>query len=136
MTEQSLLLIKPDAVKKNHVGHIITITEQHGFTLKNIKVLQFDRKSAAEFYMMHEGKEFYEQLLDFMCSGTTVALHLERVDAVAKLLELVGDADPEKRSPDTIRAMFADGVTKNAVHASDSPLSAKRELGLIFKGAF
>ncbi len=136
MIEQSLLLIKPDAVKKNHVGHIITITEEHGFTLKYMKVLQFDRESAAEFYMMHEGKDFYEKLLDFMCSGTTVALLLERIDAVAKLRELVGDADPAKRKPDTIRAMFADGVTENAVHASDSPLSAKREIGLIFKGGY
>ncbi|HPV14788.1 MAG TPA: nucleoside-diphosphate kinase [Candidatus Cloacimonadota bacterium] len=135
MTEQSLLLIKPDAVKKNHVGHIITIMEQRGFTLKNIKVLQFDRKRAAEFYMMHAGKDFYERLLDFMCSGTTVALLLERIDAVAKLRKLVGDADPNKRAPDTIRAMFADGVTENAVHASDSTLSAKREIALIFKGA-
>lgn len=136
MIEQSLLLIKPDAVKKNHVGHIITIAEEQGFILKYIKVLQFDRESAAEFYMMHKGKEFYERLLDFMCSGTTVALLLERVDAVAKLRELVGDVDPDKRKPNTIRALFADGVTENAVHASDSPLSAKREIGLIFKGAY
>jgi len=62
-------------------------------------------------------------------------LLLERIDAVAKLRKLVGDADPNKRAPDTIRAMFADGVTENAVHASDSTLSAKREIALIFKGA-
>lgn len=136
MIEQSLMLIKPNAVNKNHVGHIITITEEHGFTLKNIKVLQFDRQSAAEFYMVHEGKEFFERLLDFMCSGTTVALLLERKDAVNKLRELVGDADPEIRKPNTIRATFADSITENAVHASDSPLTAKREIALIFKGAY
>ena len=75
--------------------------------------------------MMHEGKEFYEQLLDFMCSGTTVALHLERVDAVAKLLELVGDTDPEEKPKHHPRHVCR-WRHQNAVHASDSPLSAKR----------
>jgi len=132
MNEQSLLLIKPNAVEHHHVGHIISIVEAHGFVITNIKVFKFERDRAEEFYAMHRGKEFYARLVSFMCSGDTIALLLEKKDAVAKLRDLVGDADPAKRLPGTIRALYADGVTENAVHASDSPEAAKREIGLVF----
>jgi nucleoside-diphosphate kinase len=132
MNEQSLLLIKPNAVEHHHVGHIISMVEDYGFVLTNIKTFKFTRERAEEFYEMHRGKEFFERLVTFMCSGVTIAILLERQEAVSRLRELVGDADPGKRKPDTIRAMYADGVTENAVHASDSPEAASREISLVF----
>ena len=132
MTDRSLLLIKPNAVQHHHVGHIISIVEDHGFKLRDIKIFQFTSASAEEFYEAHRGKEFFERLVRFMCSGETIALLLERNDAVELLRELVGDADPAKRAPHTIRASYAEGVTENAVHASDSIAASKREIKLIF----
>ncbi|HQP26372.1 MAG TPA: nucleoside-diphosphate kinase, partial [Candidatus Syntrophosphaera sp.] len=78
------------------------------------------------------GKEFFDRLVEFMCSAPSVALLLEKENAVKELRELIGDADPEKRGPGTIRDLYAEGVTENAVHASDSEASAERETRLIF----
>lgn len=132
MIEQTLLLIKPNAVLHKHAGEIISIIESHAFVLRNIKVIQFDRHFAALFYEEHRGKEFFERLLDFMCSGTTIALLLEKENAVSALRELVGDANPSKRKSGTIRDIYAEGITENAVHASDSLDHAKREIALVF----
>lgn len=132
MNQQTLLLIKPNAVAHQHVGHIISIIEDYGFTIMNIKVFQFTREKAEFFYIMHKDKGFYERLVDFMCSGVTFALLLEKKNAVEELRELIGEVEPEKRKPGTIRALYADGVTENAVHASDSLSNAKREISLIF----
>lgn len=132
MTDQTLFLIKPNAVQHKHIGHIISIVEENGFVLRNIKIIKFDCDSAGVFYAMHKGKEFYDRLVSFMCSGDTIALHLSRRNAVQKLRELVGDADPDKREQGTIRSLYAEGITENAVHASDSDEAAAREIELIF----
>lgn len=132
MNEQSILLIKPNAVEHHHVGHIISIVEDNGFVMTNIKTMKFSRELAEDFYAMHRGKEFFERLVSFMCSGVTIAILLERNEAVMRLRDLVGDADPAKRTPGTIRSLYADGVTENAVHASDCIESAKREIKLVF----
>lgn len=132
MTQKTLLLIKPNAVQAQHIGHIISIVEEHGFLLMDVKVLKFCNGLAEEFYIAHKGKEFYQRLLEFMCSGETVALLLKRTNAIEKLRELVGSADPAERAPNTIRHLYANGVTENAVHASDSEEAAKREIELIF----
>ncbi len=132
MNEQSLLLIKPNAVLHRHIGHVISIVENKGFIIRNIKVFQFTSDLAAEFYREHQAKGFYGRLINFMVSGPTVAVLLEKTNAVSELRDLVGDAEPEKREPHTIRAIYAEGVTENAVHASDSISSAIREIELIF----
>ncbi|MEF3694771.1 MAG: nucleoside-diphosphate kinase [Candidatus Cloacimonadota bacterium] len=132
MSEKTLLLIKPNAIMHKHAGEIISIVESHAFVLRDIKIISFTKELAAEFYCEHLGKEFYERLIAFMCSGPTIALLLEHHEAVASLRELVGDTDPAKRKAHTIRYKFAEGVTENAVHASDSPEHAKREIRLIF----
>lgn len=132
MNEQTLLLIKPNAVHHKHIGHIISIIETRGFIIRNIKIFQFTTDSASDFYRDHRGKSFFDKLVSFMVSGTTVALLLEKKNAMADLRELVGDADPEKRKPGTIRSIYAEGVTENAVHASDSMENAHREIKLIF----
>jgi len=132
MNEQSLLLIKPNAVDHKHIGHIITIVESKGFIIRNVRVFQFTKESATEFYYEHAGKEFFHRLITFMISGTTIALILEKRNAVAELRELVGDADPQTRKAGSIRALYAEGITENAVHASDSINHAMREIRLIF----
>jgi len=132
MTEQTLLLIKPNAVLNHHVGHIIAMIEAKGFIIRNMRSFQFSKESASVFYEMHRGKEFFNRLVEFMISGTTVALLLEKNNAVEDLRDLIGDADPLKRKPGTLRFIFAQGVTENAVHGSDSPDNAKREIKLIF----
>jgi len=136
MIDRSLLLIKPNAVQHHHVGHIISIVEEHGFQLRDIKIFQFTNASAEVFYEAHRGKEFFDRLIKFMCSGVTVALLLERNDAVEQLRELVGDADPTVRDPNSIRDRYADGITENAVHGSDSIEAAKREIRLIFGNSY
>ena len=132
MNQQTLLLIKPNAVMHKHAGNIISIIETKAFLLRDIKVMQFTPETAAAFYQEHLGREFYDRLIKFMCSGTTIALLLEKANAVADLRELVGDTDPAKRKPGTIRHLYAEGITENAVHASDSPEHAQREIRLIF----
>lgn len=132
MSERSLLLIKPNAVEHHHVGHIISILEEGGFELEEIKEFQFTPESAGIFYAAHKGKEFYDRLISFMCSGPTIGIIVMKDNAIEGLREIIGAVDPKERKPGTIRALYAEGVTENAVHASDSKDNAKREIGLIF----
>lgn len=132
MKQRTLLLIKPNAVLHRHAGEIIHMIEQSAFLMRDLKIIRFDADLAAKFYAEHLGKEFYPRLIDFMCSGNTIAVLLEKENAITDLRKLVGDTDPAKREPFTIRALYAEGITENAVHASDSPEHADREISLIF----
>lgn len=133
MKEKSLLLIKPDAVRNKHIGHIITILEENNFHFCALKLFRFDRELAENFYAEHQGKDFYENLLNFMMSDFTVAIIVQKENAVQELRDLIGDVNPAIRKPRTIRYLYAEGITENAVHASDSVISAEREIGIIFK---
>lgn len=135
MIEKTLFLIKPNAVAHKHVGHIITMVEQQGFYISEIRKFSFTPDLAAEFYAEHIGKPFYPRLVDFMCSGDTIGLILEKENAIHDLRELIGDVEPAKRKPHTIRAKYGEGVTENGVHASDCPVSAAREIPIIFPDA-
>ncbi|MBM4403637.1 MAG: nucleoside-diphosphate kinase [Candidatus Cloacimonetes bacterium] len=132
MTQHTLMLIKPNAVEQHHIGQIITIVEQHGFTIRNIRMFHFNDVLAHRFYNVHEGKPFFDRLIAFMTSGDTVALLLKKENAVEELRNLIGEVEPEKRKPGTIRYQFAEGVTENAVHASDTIENAAEEIRLIF----
>jgi nucleoside-diphosphate kinase len=132
MTRRTLLLIKPNAVLHHHIGHIISIVEDAGFRLAEMKEFQFTPDSATIFYEMHQGKDFYQRLLDFMCSGPTVGIIAEKDNAVEDMRELIGEVDPAHRKHGTIRDLYSEGITENAVHASDSPENAEREIGLVF----
>jgi nucleoside-diphosphate kinase len=134
MTGQTLLLIKPNATAKGHIGEIITIIEQNNYEIRQLKSFRFDLDLANAFYEEHVGKEFFARLVKFMTSGLTVAALLVKENAVSDLRALIGDTNPEKRKPGTIRYLYADSITENAVHASDSPKHAKREIDLIFPG--
>lgn len=132
MTQQTLLLIKPNAVKHKHIGEIISILEKEGYHLQAMKLFRFDEALAARFYAEHQGKGFYERLINFMCSDNTVGIIVEKENAITALRDLIGAVEPELRKPNTIRYLYGEGVTENGVHASDSEQSALREIGIIF----
>jgi nucleoside-diphosphate kinase len=132
MPETTLLLIKPNAVKNKNIGEIISIIEKDNFQIKDIKYFHFDENLLNEFYKEHIGKSFFVNLKAFMISDITIALKLERENAINRLRQLNGDTDPAKRETGTIRSLYADTITANAVHSSDSEENAKRELGIIF----
>ncbi len=132
MKQRSLLLIKPNAVRHGHIGHIISLIEKGGYHLLALKLFRFERELASRFYAEHIGKSFFENLVEFMMSDDTVAIVVEKENAICDLRDLIGAVEPEKRKPGTIRFLFGEGVTENGVHASDSESSAVREIGVIF----
>ncbi|MEO0232751.1 MAG: nucleoside-diphosphate kinase [candidate division WOR-3 bacterium] len=132
MKERSLLVIKPDAVKKKKIGKIIEILEENGFEIKDIKMKRLKKEEAEKFYMPHKGKDFFNKLIDFITSGEVVGILVEKENAIEKLRELVGETDPKKARCGTIRHMFGENITENAVHAADSLESFKREVSIFF----
>ncbi len=132
MMEQTLVMIKPNVVKKARAGQVMARWEQEGFRILGMKQLWLTRSQAAAFYAEHRGKPFFDGLVDFMTSGPIVALVLERENAIAANRDLMGPTDPAQAGRDTLRGQFADSLTKNAVHGSDSPLSAAREIAFFF----
>lgn len=134
MSERTLLLIKPDAVERNLTGKIIERLETSGFKLVHLKMLRLSEADARRFYRVHEGKPFLDDLVAFMSSGPIVAICLEKNKAVSDLRELIGATDPTKALCGTIRQCFALDITRNSVHASDSPENAGIEIGFFFEG--
>lgn len=132
-TEYTLSLIKPDAVKANHIGDIVARFEKNGLHIAAIKMVFLTKDQAAEFYAVHKDRPFYNDLVAFMSSGPIVAIVLEGNDAVAKNREIMGATDPKKAAAGTLRADFAESVQKNAVHGSDSRDNAKKEIMFFFK---
>ena len=130
--EQTLLIIKPNAVEDHNIGKIITIMEQKGLTIKNMKMETFTKERAEGFYDIHRGKPFFDRLIEFMTSGPIVLMVLEHENCVEYIREIIGATDPDKASEGTIRKLFARSLTENAVHASDSPGNALKEISYIF----
>ena len=129
---QSLLLIKPNAIRKNKIGAILAEIEEIGCTIKNIRMMTFSLDQAQEFYAVHKGKEFFERHITFITSGPIVAAVLECENCIEYVRNFIGNTDPAKAAEGTIRKLFGDTLTKNAVHASDSDENARREIRLIF----
>lgn len=130
--QRTLSLIKPDAVKADHIGEIIARFEKSGLKVIALKMTQLDRIKAGEFYAAHREKPFFQDLVAFMTSGPIVAIVLEGPNAVAKNRELMGATDFRKALPGTIRKDFASSMTQNAVHGSDSPEAAEKEVAFFF----
>ncbi len=128
----SLLLIKPNATRRNLIGAIIKMLEDNRFTVKHLKSFTMTDELAAGFYAEHLGKNFYNELVSFMKSGTTIGVVVSKDNAVQDLRTLVGSTNPANANPGTIRYLYGETVSFNAVHASDSPNSAQREINLIF----
>jgi nucleoside-diphosphate kinase len=132
--EQTLSIIKPDAVKKNVIGEIIARFEQNGLRIAAMKRIQLSRQEAEGFYYVHKERPFFDSLTMFMTEGPIVVMVLEGDDAIAKNRALMGATNPENADPGTIRKDFADSIERNAVHGSDSPESAAFEVLFFFSG--
>jgi len=130
--ERTLSIIKPDAVAKNVIGQIYSRFEQAGLRIVAAKMLRLSREQAEGFYAEHKGRPFFPALIDFMTSGPVTVQVLEGENAVLKNRELMGATNPQNAEAGTIRADFADSIDANAVHGSDAPASAAREIAYFF----
>ena len=133
--ERTLSIIKPDAVGKNVIGQIESRFEAAGLTIVAMKMLQLDDEVAGGFYAEHKERPFYQDLVGFMTSGPVVVQVLEGENAIAKNRELMGATNPMEAEAGTIRADFATSIDANAVHGSDSPESAAREVAYFFQAS-
>lgn len=131
--EKTLVMIKPNAVRKNVIGKILDRFETAGLRIAGARLEHLSEEKCRRFYTEHDGKPFFAELVTFMSSGPAMLLALEGENAILGARGLMGDTNPEKAAPGTIRADFADNMTENAVHGSDSPDSARRELEFHFK---
>jgi nucleoside-diphosphate kinase len=130
--ERTLSLIKPDAVRKNAIGAIISMLEAGGLKVVGAKLLRLSRAQAEGFYAVHRERPFFSSLCEFMTSGPIVALVLEGENAIAKNREIMGVTDSKKAAPGTIRARFGTNIEQNAVHGSDAPETARTEVAYFF----
>ena len=129
---QTLLLIKPNAVRKNRIGAVLAALEGRGLVIRKMKMFTFTRDHAEEFYAVHKGKPFFETLISFMTSGPIVAAVLEHENCVEYVRQVIGNTDSAKAADGTIRKLYGDSLTENAVHASDSDENAQREIAIAF----
>jgi nucleoside-diphosphate kinase len=130
--EQTLSIIKPDAVAKGVIGKIMDRFESNGLRIAAAKKMQLSEADAQAFYAVHSERPFFKDLVDFMISGPVVAMVLEGEGAMAKNRDLMGATNPKEAEPGTIRADFADSIDANAVHGSDSVENAKNEIKFFF----
>lgn len=133
MTEQTLSIIKPDCVEENQIGNVLEYFEREGLSIVAAKMTRLSREQAGEFYGIHKGKPFFDELLDFMTSGPVFISVLEGPNAVALNRKIMGATDPKKADKGTIRGDFASSIDRNAVHGSDSLENAKIEIAFFFK---
>ena len=131
---RTLLIIKPDATKRNLVGHIILRLENAGYKLVSMRMLTLSVEQAQKFYAVHKERPFYKTLVDFMTSGKVVPMVLEKDNAVTDLRVLVGATNPEEAACGTIRQEIGRNVEQNSVHASDSDDNAVGEISFFFEG--
>ena len=132
MTQRTLVLVKPDGVRRGLVGEIVGRLEHKGFTIVAMELRTLDRETASKHYAEHEGKPFFAELVDFICGGPLVALVVEGHRAVEAVRTLMGVTDPVAPTPGSIRGDFALEIGQNLVHGSDSVESATREIALFF----
>ena len=130
--ERTLSIMKPDAVSKRLVGTILVRFEQAGLVLVASKMLQLTKEQAEGFYVEHKEKPFFDSLIEFMTSGPILVEVFQGENAVARYREVIGNTDPALAAAGTVRADFAESKQENAVHGSDSPASAAREIAYFF----
>jgi nucleoside-diphosphate kinase len=130
--QETLFMIKPDAVKGRKVGLILAEIEKAGFEIVDMRQIRLTPEQARRFYAVHEGKPFLNELVAFMSSGPAVPCRLRRENAVLGLRDVIGATDPKEAKPGTIRALYAESKGMNAVHASDSPENAAIEIEFMF----
>ena len=132
MSNRTFAIIKPDAVKKGNTGKIYDRIISAGFNILGAKLIKMSLLQAQEFYSVHKGSPFYEELTEFMSSGQLMVLALEKDNAVTAWRDTIGATNPEEAAEGTIRLDFAASIGENAVHGSDSDENAKKEIGFFF----
>lgn len=130
--EKTLVIIKPDAVKKNLIGEIISRFEKNGLRVAALKKIKMTKQEAKGFYIVHKDRPFYESLTDFMSEGPIVVMVLEGENAITKVRKIMGATNPAQAEEGTIRKDFAENIERNAVHGSDSQQSANYEIPYFF----
>ncbi|OGB93394.1 MAG: nucleoside-diphosphate kinase [candidate division NC10 bacterium RIFCSPLOWO2_12_FULL_66_18] len=130
--QRTLVMVKPDAVRRKQVGEVIRRFEAAGLTIRALKMVSLERRDAEGFYQVHRERPFFVSLTQFMSSGPTVAMVLEGPEAIARVRQLMGATDPAKAEPGTIRRDLATSIEQNVVHGSDSPESAAYEIPYFF----
>lgn len=136
MSEKTLAIIKPDAVKKRVVGKIIDRIEKEGFEIHGLTMRRLAKIEAEGFYAVHKDKPFFDSLTDFMSSGKIITMVLERDDAISHWRKTMGATDPSLADPGTIRRTFGFSIERNATHGSDAPETAAFEIGYFYKDRF
>lgn len=131
----TLAIIKPDAVRAGNTGKILAHLEGAGFVVRAARLVKLTVAQAEAFYEVHRERPFYRPLVTFMTSGPALALALERDNAVAYLRQVIGATDPAEAKPGTVRKLYGESKERNAIHASDSPDTAARELAFFFTEA-
>ncbi|WP_026369192.1 nucleoside-diphosphate kinase [Kallotenue papyrolyticum] len=131
--ERSLIILKPDAVQRGLIGTIIGRLEQRGLKIIGLKLAQIDTALAQQHYAEHQGKPFFNGLVEYITSGPVVLLVVAGENVVEMVRSMVGATNPAKAAPGTIRGDFAVSIGRNLIHASDSPASGEREVGIFFR---
>ena len=132
MIEQTLAIIKPDAVSRGLIGKILARLEEQGFRVRALRMVQLSKQTAQAFYQVHAERPFYESLTTYMSSGPVVPMLLERENAIQSLRELMGATNPEQAAPDTIRRDYGENIERNAIHGSDAAATASVEIAFFF----
>lgn len=132
---QTLAIVKPDAVASGKAGKVLAHLEEKGFRIRAVRMMRLTEAQAGEFYAVHKERPFYGSLVSFMTSGPCIPVLLERDDAVKTLREVIGATDPAEAAEGTIRALYAESKERNAIHASDSDENAAREARFFFAEA-
>ncbi|PQJ33650.1 nucleoside-diphosphate kinase [Salinibacter sp. 10B] len=130
--ERTLAILKPDCVRKELVGEVLSRIQDAGFQLRALKMITMSKAEAEGFYSVHEDKPFFDDLTDFMSSGPCIPVVLEKENAIEDFRALIGATDPEEATDGTIRSDFAGSIEQNIVHGSDSPENGKKETAYFF----
>lgn len=133
--ERTFAIIKPDAVKNNHIGAILSIIEQNGFRIVGLKLRKISKAEAEAFYAVHKERPFFSGLVTFMTEGPVVLMALERENAVATWRDVMGATNPANAAEGTIRKRFAENIERNSVHGSDAAETAAIEIPFFFSGS-
>jgi nucleoside-diphosphate kinase len=131
--QQTLAMIKPDAVQRNLIGSIIQLMEANELVVKKIIMMNLSVSQAEKFYIIHKDRDFYSKLIEYMTSGQVVVILLEGDNAIKSYRDLMGSTNPEEAEEKTIRKLYAVNTTYNSVHGSDSPENARIEIDFFFK---
>ena len=132
MAEQTLIIIKPDAVKRNLAEEILSRFEKKEFSISKLKTFNFTVEMAEQFYSVHSSKPFFDELVSFITSGKVTAAIIEGDNAINMTREIIGKTNPKEASPGTIRGDFGISITENSIHASDSRESFDKEVNVVF----